>query len=158
MARARVVFEFGEHLYLVGPTRVGMAMRALNSREVSLLRPFPSIEAARQMCQALTRAQIIAFADDETARGHGPEKRGRRTSGRRRRVPRMPVELASMSAARPPASIRPSIVPPAGQVEVAPSAPSRPMSRRASLADRRPDPATVAELDTVIDRLETTSG
>jgi hypothetical protein len=150
-ARARVVFEFDQHLFLVGCTRIGLAMRSLNSREVSLLQPFRSVAAAERMCRALARAQIVAFADEEAARVNGPGKRRRRASRRRRRVPRMPVELASMSAARPPASLRPS-------VEVAPSAPSRPMSRRASLADRRPDPATVAELDTVIDRLETTSG
>ena len=60
-ARARVVFEFGEHLFLIGRTRIGLAMRALNSREVSLLQPFPSIVAAQQMCNALAHGAIERY-------------------------------------------------------------------------------------------------
>jgi hypothetical protein len=149
--RVRVLVELGNVMYLVGtikPAGRTLALRRLGDRHADELGAFSSVRAARQACLELSQAKVVRFAGADGVASHSV--RVRRTR-RRRRMPRMPVELASMSAARPPASLRPS-------VEVVPAAPSRPMSRRASLADRRPDPATVAELDTVIDRLETTSG
>src|SRR5215831_9105961 len=106
MARARVCFEFAGHLFLIGRTRVGMAMRSLNSREVSLLQPFESITAARQMCNALAHAQVIAFSDHDATHVDGIGRRKRR-SVRRRRVLRAPVELALDPASRPSAPRRP---------------------------------------------------
>jgi hypothetical protein len=148
-ARARVCFEFGGHLFLIGRTRVGWAMRSLNSREVSLLQPFPSIAAAQQMCQSLARAQIIAFADNEIKQANGRQKR-KRHAGRRRREPRIVVEPLSTPAARPSAPRRSS--------EASPSSlKSRPMFHRSSRMDRRPSPEVVAELSTTLDQLETRS-
>jgi hypothetical protein len=148
MGRARVCFEFGEHLFLIGRTRVGWAMRSLNSREVSLLQPFPSITAAQQMCKALARAQVIAFSDDEVAKVNGLHKRPRkRRAGRRRREPRTLVEPMSMPAARPSAPARPSM-------KSVPNPPARGIPRRASLEDRRPAPDVTAALDAAITRFE----
>jgi hypothetical protein len=147
MAQARVCFEFNGHLFLIGCTRVGVAMRSLNSREVSLLQPFTSIEMARQMCKALSRAQVIAFVDDGAAQVNGLRTR-KRHAGRRRRKPRRPATLASMPVRRPSAPLRVSVA-------ATPTVSSRPMPRRAFVENRRPDPATVAELETVINRLET---
>ena len=105
MAHARVVFEFGGLMYGVGPVRIGLAMRAATSREFSLLRPFSTVAAAERMCRALSRAQVVAFADDEAAQVNGLRSRKRRV-GRRGRVLRAPVELLPHPASRPSAPPR----------------------------------------------------
>jgi hypothetical protein len=148
MAHARVVFELDGLMYSVGPVRFGLAMRAATSREFSLLRPFPTVAGAERMCRALSRAQVIRFADEETAQVDGQRTRKRR-AGRRRRELRMPVQPASMPAVRPSAPPRPS-------VEASPSRPSRPILRGPSL-QHRPTPEVVAAVDNALDRLETRS-
>jgi len=152
MAHARVIFELDGLMYGVGPVRVGLAMRAATSREFSLLRPFPTVAAAERMCRALSRAQVVRFADEEAARVDGGVARRseprKRRPGRRRRMLTTLVDPASVPARRPSA--------PTHQSVVSPSLPSRPIPRRSPL-DRRPSPDTVTELTTVMDRLETKS-
>jgi hypothetical protein len=145
-ARARVCFEFAGRLFLIGRTRIGYAMRALTSREVSLLEPFPSLAAAQQMCRAVGRAQVLAFADEERPQADARQPRTRHAERSRREM----WEPASLV----PTSARSPAPPPRRSVEEAPRASAHPMSRRASAADHRPDPATAAELATVIHQLE----
>jgi hypothetical protein len=152
MPHARIFFEYQGFVYALGVVRnqergrARVALRALNSREVSLLQPFPSIAAAQQMCHALAHAQVLAFSDHEGSQVDGLGRRKRR-SMRRRRRPRILVEPVSMPVARPSAPARVAVA-------AAPNVPSRPMSRRTFVENRRPDPATAAELETAIDQLE----
>jgi len=159
-ARARVVFEFGEHLFLIGRTRIGLAMRALNSREVSLLQPFPSIVAAQQMCNALAHAQVIAFSDHEGSQRDGLGRRKRR-SGRRRRRLRTLVEPMSTSARRP--SVPQSLDGASHPSVRASSGPSphersshRVIRQRPCVQHKPPAPETIAQLDEALHHVEET--
>ena len=150
MERVRVLVELGGVLYAIGTIRPAsrtLALRRLGDKYADKLGPFPSVRAARQTCQALSQAKVVRFpAGDGVARDRVRARRKRR----RRRVLRTPVELASMSAARPSAPPRPSR-------ESQPSPPSRPMAGRAPTADRRPSPEMVTELAQAMIRLETST-
>jgi hypothetical protein len=146
--RVRVLVELGNMMYLVGTIRPAgrtLALRRLGDRHADELGAFSSVRAARQACLELSQAKVVRFSLGDGVASH--HVRGRRTR-RRRRVPRMPVELASMSAARPSA-------PPYPSIESSPTARSRPVSRGSSPQDRRPTPDTVTALDAALTRLET---
>jgi hypothetical protein len=149
--RVRVLVELGNVMYLVGTIRPAgrtLALRRRGDRHADELGAFPSVRAARQACLELSQAKVVRFSLGDGIASH--HVRGRRTR-RRRRVLRMPVELASMSADRPSA-------PPGPSVEPSPSLPpGREMPRRTFGKDRRPTPDTVAALNTALDRLETST-
>jgi hypothetical protein len=146
--RVRVLVELGGVLYTIGmirPTGRTLALRRLGDRYADELAPFVSLRAARQTCAALGQARIVRFPPgDGVATGQGRPRRTRR----RRRGPRMPVETASMSAARPP-------VPPGPSEEPSPSPPLHEPPRRTFVKDRRPTPETMVALNAALDRLET---
>ena len=147
--RIRVLVELGGVLYTIGMIRSTsrtLALRRLGDRYADELAPFVSLRAARQTCAALGQARIVRFPPgDGVAAGQGHPRRTRR----RRRMPRMPVETASMSAARPLAPPGPSIEP-SSSLE-----PGRELPRRTFGKDRRPTPETMTALNAALDRLET---
>jgi hypothetical protein len=145
--RVRVLVELGNVMYLVGtikPAGRTLALRRLGDRHADELGAFSSVRAARQACLELSQAKVVRFAGGD---GVASVRRTRR----RRRVLRMPAQLASMSAARP-------LAPPGPSVEPSPSlGPGREVPRRTFGRDRRPTPETMTALNTALDRLETSS-
>jgi hypothetical protein len=152
MPHARIFFEHQGFVYALGVVRnhergrARVALRAASSREFSLLRPFASVREAEQLREAMAHAQVMTFADDGVVEVSGRHKR--KHPGGRRRRPRIVVDPVSKPVARPSAPVRPQVAAPS-------SLSSGPMPRRAFIENRRPNPATAAELETVIDRLET---
>jgi hypothetical protein len=152
MPHARIFFEHQGFVYALEVVRnhergrARVALRAASSREFSLLRPFASVREAEQLREAMAHAQILTFDGRDVADVDGLGKRKQRRMRRRRR-PRRPARLASMTVRRPSAPARVA-------VEAVPNVPSRPMPRRTFVENRRPDPATAAELETAIDQLE----
>ena len=146
--RVRVLVEIGNVMYLVGtikPAGRTLALRRLGDRHADELIPFASRRAARATCAALSQARIVTFSAGDGVASH--RIRGRQTR-RRRRMPRGPVETASMPAARPSA-------PPGPSGEPSPSLPSHEAPRRTFGRDRRPTPETMVALNAALDRLET---
>jgi hypothetical protein len=113
------------------------------------------------MCAAMSRAQIMVFADDdEPAQVNGLQKRKRRSTRRRRRL-RAPVELASMSARTPPVSLSlDGVSHPSGRASIQSSpqegSPPRTMPHRVPSPRKPPTPETIAQLDAALGRVEKT--